>query len=122
MYSINILERLKYTMALIIKSLAVDPPNYDELSDDEDDFVKDPAQYRDQLPQPYRLIDELLNFFLDDVWEKITFQENEKAAELSKIRPPKYDCAVQLSVWRKLIDCVNFCLQIYRFLYVNIIC
>jgi len=88
MYSINILERLKYTMALIIKSLAVDPPN----------------------------------FFLDDVWEKITFQENEKAAELSKIRPPKYDCAVQLSVWRKLIDCVNFCLQIYRFLYVNIIC
>ena len=84
-------------MALIIKSLAVDPPNYDELSDDEDDFVKDPAQYRAVLPQPYRFVDELLSLFLDDVWEEITFKENEKAAERSKVRPPKYECAVQLS-------------------------
>lgn len=85
-------------MALVIKSLAVDPPNYDELSDDEDDFVKDPAQYRDQLPQPFRFIDEVLNLFLDDVWDVITDKERAKVAELSKVRPPKYECAVQLQV------------------------
>lgn len=88
-------------MALVIKSLAVDPPNYDELSDDEDDFVKDPAQYRDQLPQPYRYIDELLNLFLDDVWGVITDKEKEKVAESSKVRPPKYECAVQLQVSKR---------------------
>lgn len=85
-------------MALIIKSLAVDPPNYDELSDDEDDFVKDPAQYRAPLPQPYRFVDELLTLFLDEVWDEITLRDNEKIAERSKIRPPKYECAVQLQV------------------------
>lgn len=85
-------------MALIIKSLAVDPPNFDELSDDEDDFVKDPAQYRDQLPHPYRYIDEFLALFLDEVWEEITLRENDRAAERSKIRPPKYECALQLQV------------------------
>lgn len=85
-------------MALVIKSLAVDPPNYDELSDDEDDFVKDPAQYRDPLPQPYRYIDDFLTMFFDDVWDIITDKEKEKVAELSKVRPPKYECAVQLQV------------------------
>lgn len=85
-------------MALIIKSLAVDPPNFDELSDDEDDFVKDPAQYRDQLPHPYRYIDEFLTLFLDEVWEEITLRENDRAADRSKIRPPKYECALQLQV------------------------
>jgi len=86
-------------MALIIKSLKVDPPNYDELSDDEDDFVKDPAQYRDSLPQPYRYIDGLLSEFIDDVWDAITALENERLAERAKVRPPKYQCAIQLQVW-----------------------
>ncbi|XP_067928746.1 WD repeat-containing protein 93-like [Watersipora subatra] len=83
-------------MALIIKSLGVDPPNYDELSDDEDDFVKDPSQFRAALPQPYRFVDEVLSLFIDEVWEEITFKENEKAVERAKVRPPKYECAVEM--------------------------
>lgn len=85
-------------MALIIKSLTVDPPNYDELSDDEDDFVKDPAQFRDELPQPYRYIEEVLLLHLDEVWEEITDRENKRIHERSKVHPPKYECAVQLQV------------------------
>lgn len=94
-------------MALIIKSLGVDPPNYDELSDDEDDFVKDPAQYRDQLPQPYRFVDQLLTLFLDEVWEEITARDHERVSERSKIRPPKYECAVQLQVSYQAGTCIT---------------
>lgn len=80
-------------------NLVYTPPSIDRVSDeDEDDYLQDPEQLRDILPQPYRRIDKILNELLDNVWEIISEKERIKLAEQQKIRPPKYEASVQFPV------------------------
>ncbi|XP_046350469.2 WD repeat-containing protein 93-like isoform X7 [Haliotis rufescens] len=79
------------------KNVVYTPPSIENVSDeDEDDYIQDPEQIRDVLPQPYRMINKVINGVLDDVWEDVSQKESARFAEQSKIRPPKYDCAVEI--------------------------
>jgi len=62
----------------------------------EDDFLTDPELLRDNLPQPYRMIDKTLSCLLDDTWEIIAKLEEDKLAEANRVRPPMYEPSVQL--------------------------
>ncbi|XP_046574489.1 WD repeat-containing protein 93-like [Haliotis rubra] len=79
------------------KNVVYTPPSIENVSDeDEDDYIQDPEQIRDILPQPYRMINKLINGILDVVWEDVSQKESARIAEQSKIRPPKYDCGVEI--------------------------
>ncbi|KAK3097698.1 hypothetical protein FSP39_012246 [Pinctada imbricata] len=81
----------------IRKNVNFTPPSIDKIPmEDEDDYITDPDQLKDKLPQPYRMIDKVLTQFLDDVWEIIEKRENKRLEESRKIRPPQYECAVQM--------------------------
>ena len=63
-----------------------------------DDFISDPDQFRDQLPQPYRCIDKMLTNLIDSAWEIIFSRECERLFEASKVQVPKYQCSIKLDV------------------------
>ena len=78
------------------------PPSLDNISsEDEDDYLQDPELLRDVLPQPYRMIDKILSMVLDNVWDIISIKERYRLAQESKIRPPRYDCSVEMPVSRE---------------------
>lgn len=65
---------------------------------DKDDFLQDPDQRWDELPQPFRFLNKILNNILERAWEIANFREVERIAEAAKIRPPQYECAIQVKV------------------------
>ncbi|XP_070543569.1 WD repeat-containing protein 93-like isoform X2 [Ptychodera flava] len=76
--------------------LSITPPSLSELISDDDDFLTDPEQLHDQLPQPFRMIDKILNLLIDDAWETVSNREATRLEEKSRVRPPRYECAVQM--------------------------
>ncbi|XP_023932289.1 WD repeat-containing protein 93 isoform X1 [Lingula anatina] len=81
----------------IRKTMVISPPSIlSRMSDDEDDYLTDPDQIRDLLPQPYRMINKIIYNLFDDIWEIISERENARIAEASRIKPPKYECAIQM--------------------------
>lgn len=80
-------------MPFVLKTIDhIDTPHtiYDPEMD-KIDFISDPDQLKDVLPQPYRRIDKILNDLLDDTWDIIEKREQEKITEMNKPRPPKYE-------------------------------
>ena len=69
---------------------------------DQSDFINDPDQFRDQLPQPYRFLNKVLNNLIDNAWEIIFNRQRERLREATKYRPPKYECTIYLEVIRVL--------------------
>ncbi|KAL5005326.1 hypothetical protein ScPMuIL_018782 [Solemya velum] len=87
----------------IRKNISFTPPSIDKLSvEDEDDYVTDPDQIKDELPQPYRMIDKVLMRIVDNVCEITADKEKIKLAELTRVRPPQYECAVKLESYRNV--------------------
>ena len=83
----------------IRKNVNFTPPSIDKIPmEDEDDYITDPDQLKDKLPQPYRMIDKVLTQFYENVWEIIEKRENKRLEESRKIRPPQYECAVKMKV------------------------
>lgn len=81
------------------RTVAFTPPSLQNISDeDDDDYITDPDQMRDELPQPYRLIDKILTKFLDDTWEIIQGNEEARLEESNRVRPPQYRCSVRMEV------------------------
>lgn len=66
--------------------------------DDDDNFLEDPALFYDELPQPYRRINKILLEIFNNAWEEIAIWETARVKDASRIRPPVYDCALQLQV------------------------
>ena len=68
-------------------------------SDEEGDgnFVADPDQIFDDLPQPFRLVDKTVRKIFDHAWEIIESIEDRKALRRSKAVLPLFDLAKQLS-------------------------
>ena len=76
----------------IRKNVSFTPPSIAKMSDEEDDdYLQDPDQLRDVLPQPYRMINKVLEKLLEDVWTIIEVKENKRLAEQRRIKPPKYE-------------------------------
>ncbi|XP_071070470.1 WD repeat-containing protein 93 isoform X2 [Dasypus novemcinctus] len=67
------------------------PSEKDWSKDDEEDYVlKDPDQELDSLPQPYRMINKLVNLLFDRSWEIIEKRDAEREAERSRVQPVVY--------------------------------
>ncbi|XP_043777860.1 WD repeat-containing protein 93 isoform X2 [Cervus elaphus] len=67
------------------------PTEKDWSKDDEDDWVfKDPDQEQDSLPQPYRMINKMVNSLFDRSWEIIEERDTSKTAELRRTQPTIY--------------------------------
>ncbi|XP_020765015.2 WD repeat-containing protein 93 isoform X5 [Odocoileus virginianus] len=67
------------------------PTEKDWSKDDEDDWVfKDPDQEQDSLPQPYRMINKMVNSLFDRSWEIIEGRDTSKTAELCRTQPTIY--------------------------------
>eukprot|EP00106_Octopus_bimaculoides_P011114 XP_014778556.1 PREDICTED: WD repeat-containing protein 93-like isoform X2 [Octopus bimaculoides] len=48
-----------------------------------DYYITDPELWRDTLPQPYRMLDKILNEILDTVWSEIQHRQNVKLSQRS---------------------------------------
>ena len=53
------------------------------------DYLQDPEMWGDRLPQPYRMIDRVLNELLDSVWENIEHRELCLQKERAKFKIPE---------------------------------
>lgn len=81
----------------IRKNVSYTPPSLENIPAElEDDFINDPELLRDELPQPFRMIDKTLTNLLDDTWDVISKREEERIAEANKVRPPQYESSLQL--------------------------
>ena len=71
---------------------------FEPVEDELQDFIQDPEQFIDTLPQPYRMLNKLLDHIFDNAWEVITSREEERMVEASKIKPPMYSTDIQMEV------------------------
>ena len=88
------------------KRKEVDP---DPFSDDSKDYLLDPDLWLDKLPQPFQMIDEVLQEFLDQVWEKIESRDIVRKQEEARVKVPEFSDGLQVadgSEGVKLIRCV----------------
>ena len=65
---------------------------------EDDDFIQDPELFKDSLPQPYRMLDKILNNIFENAWDIITQREQERMVEASKVKPPMYTTDMQIEV------------------------
>ncbi|XP_029186083.2 WD repeat-containing protein 93-like [Acropora millepora] len=70
------------------------PPSEDE---GDENFVTDPDQIFDDLPQPFRLVDKTVRKIFDNAWEIIEEIEERKALRRSKAVLPLFDLGKELS-------------------------
>jgi len=66
--------------------------------DDSSQYVEDPSLFRDELPQPYRMINKLLESILDCTWDAIVENRSHALKNATRRRPPQYDCATPFHV------------------------
>ena len=52
------------------------------------DFLQDPELWRDRLPQPFRMVDRLLEELLARTWEEIEFRRSERQSQPARISSP----------------------------------
>lgn len=84
----------------IRKNVSFTPPSlYNMRLEDDNDYLLDPDQMRDILPQPYRMIDKILTQIIESAWEIIESKEKTILAEAQKVRPPQFDMPDELPVW-----------------------
>ena len=76
-------RKYKYSaLMFVVKDLVVSSTS---LGDDcEDDYLQDPELWKDSLPQPYQLVDEILQEILFNSWQLIETRSAQREAEKSK--------------------------------------
>ena len=80
------------------------PPTLCDFEDDErDKFLNDLDLWKDELPQPYRRIDKILQEIIEDAWIIIEKHIDDAEIEAQKPRPSKYENLFQLDVNLKLL-------------------
>lgn len=86
----------------IRKNVNYTPPSLDRIPlEDEDDYITDPDQLKDPLPQPYRMIDKVLSQMVEGAWELIEQRENARLEESRKVKPPQHENSKSLEYLKK---------------------
>ncbi|XP_029933777.1 WD repeat-containing protein 93 isoform X2 [Myripristis murdjan] len=80
-----------------------EPSDHYMCEEDDDSFLVDPELLRDRLPQPFRMIDKVLDRLLDMAWDTILKRETARMAEETKKKPP----VVELSAATQLPKSTN---------------
>ncbi len=57
--------------------------------EDSRDYLLDPELWLDKLPQPYRLVDGVVQCFLEEVWEVIERREVCRRGEEGRVKIPE---------------------------------
>ncbi|XP_053079538.1 WD repeat-containing protein 93 isoform X2 [Acinonyx jubatus] len=82
------------------------PTEQDWPQDDEKDFAfKDSEQELESLPQPYRMINKMVNLLFDQAWEVIMKRDALREAEHSRVQPTIYLPLVE-SKLNKMPNCM----------------
>uniref|UniRef100_UPI00398EEA11 WD repeat-containing protein 93 isoform X2 n=1 Tax=Pristiophorus japonicus TaxID=55135 RepID=UPI00398EEA11 len=63
-----------------------------------DDYLKDPDQRLDKLPQPFRMIDKLIGRIIENACESIEGREAEREAKRLKIKPPLCESSEEIQL------------------------
>ncbi|XP_053220006.1 WD repeat-containing protein 93 isoform X3 [Podarcis raffonei] len=66
--------------------------------EEEDIYLKDPYEYLDSLPQPYRMINKLVNLLLEGTWEIVEGPQPLQETRQPKVPPPKYPPSSEFQV------------------------
>ena len=81
-YPISILNHHIFNSRMgILRPFYVDSPSTWDDQDDGLDFASDPDQRHDKLPQPFRLINKILDALFEDTWSSITAREALKESQ-----------------------------------------
>lgn len=84
----NVSERnFKKTISMVTIHM-MDQNNEGE-DPDRVDYLQDPALWEDHLPQPYRMIEHIINQMLDDTWECIVQNEIYVLGEATRVKIPE---------------------------------
>ncbi|XP_063301712.1 WD repeat-containing protein 93 isoform X1 [Pelobates fuscus] len=75
------------------------------VDDEEDYFLKDPDKALDYLPQPYRMIDRELDLLIDQAWEIITINEQNREAEKLKTKILIHEPNAEIHMTRR-VNCI----------------
>ncbi|XP_006751875.2 WD repeat-containing protein 93-like, partial [Leptonychotes weddellii] len=82
------------------------PTEKDWPKDDEDDYVfVDLGQEVDSLPQPYRMINKMVNLLFDKCWEVIQERDALRDVEFSRTQPTTYPPLVENKL-NKMPNCM----------------
>ncbi|XP_048185605.1 WD repeat-containing protein 93 [Perognathus longimembris pacificus] len=77
------------------------PTEKDWPKDDEKDYTfLDPERGLDSLPQPYRMINKVVNSLFEQTWEVIEEREAVREAELNRVRPTVYSSTEEIQLNR----------------------
>ena len=84
----------------IRKNVMFTPPSLADapVEDNDEDFIQDPDQVRDNLPQPYRMLDKCVTQIFENAWSIISSREDERVAEATRDKAPQYECGIKLQV------------------------
>lgn len=75
-----------------------EPLDHYMCEEDDDSFLVDPELLRDRLPQPFRMIDKVLDRLLDMAWDTISKRETARMAEETKKKPPVVELSAATQV------------------------
>jgi len=90
-----------------------DIANVTTTDDDPTHYLEDPELFADNLPQPFRRINRVLNSVIDNVLEIAEARESKLIHDDSRRQVPKYDCANILEVLIRLI--LSFAIMSLKF-------
>ncbi|XP_011841722.1 PREDICTED: WD repeat-containing protein 93 isoform X2 [Mandrillus leucophaeus] len=82
-------QKIRHPIGTRKGPLEVPPPTEKDWpkDDEEDNVLVDPDEELDSLPQPYRMINKLVNLLFDQSWETIEERNALREAESSQIQP-----------------------------------
>ena len=88
------------------KNVVFSSPSFADATeeDNENDFIQDPDQVKDNLPQPYRMLDKIVTSIFESAWTIISSREDERVAAATRDKPPSYECGIKLQVHESNIN------------------
>ena len=87
------------TSVKALSSLSVTTPSsMDEDSYNPNDYLRDPELWRDELPQPFRMINDVLQELLSIAWNNILETERQRREEASRPRTSQLVPYVELEI------------------------